>query len=581
MGVLQATGTGVFQLDRHISGCSADCVDYIDRSFRRMAGRVMRSIRRRETSSYDFAHDARQPDPRLHPLDSVFLHVRLTSKDFEVFSGNKGRKFQSLNHRVDESYALNIHAGNNTMHVDATASSMFAINRILSTLEQIFVWDGTSLLVPGLPIALSDYPRFKWRGFMLDTARHFISVKKILHIIDAMQSMKLNVFHWHLSDAHSFSYSYDEKDGGFAAYSPSATYDRAAIRKVVEYAFDRSIRVVPEIDMPGHTASWPRHLLVQCPEVVTGDDRGVEFGINKVALHPLNEDVYRFVHILLDNIMGLFPDEYIHIGGDEVSAECWETDPKIRSWMKKHSASSGSPWHSRLQGIFTERVLGMVSARNKTAVLWDDALQSIVGMSPRSRGKVVVQWWRTWEKKAIETAHSHGIPTITSSKWYLDDLAQSWASMYHQTIDDDGPLSMGGEACLWTEQHNERGIDQTIFSRLPAVAERLWSSKTRSVFKSIARNRLARFQCKVLQQMYAVQMSSILPNFCPVYQGEPAGRTPAMLRPSASGLRFKGCETNAFMNLVPWLLLSAILLNVAVRKCRPGMARRRKVLAAR
>ena len=583
MGVLQSTNTGLFRVDRRISHCSTDCVNYVDRSFRRMAARVVRSIRHREISSYDFVDDAHQPCPR-YPLNSVVLHVSLTSKAFGAFSGNVDGKFQLLHYRVDESYALNIHSRNGTMHVDATASSMFSINRILSTLEQIFIWDGTALLVPGLPIALSDYPRFKWRGVMLDTARHFISVKKILHIIDAMQSMKLNVFHWHLSDAHSFSYSYDEKKRSFATYSPSATYDREAIRQVVEYAFDRSIRVVPEIDMPSHTASWPKDLLVQCPEVVLGDDRGVEFGISKVALHPLNEDVYQFVQKLLDDIMDLFPDEFIHIGGDEVSAECWDTDPEIQSWRKKHTVSSGSPWHLRLQAIFTERVLGMVSDRNKTAVLWDDALPSIIGMRDKSRGKVVLQWWRTWEKKAVATAHSHGIPTITSAKWYLDDFAQSWANMYRQTIDDAGPLSMGGEACMWTEQHNERGIDQTIFSRLPAVAERLWSSKKRSAFKSIARNRLARFQCKVLQQMYAVQMSSILPNFCPVHQGESvlqAERIPMKPGKFVSALPVKMCESIAFTHMVPWFLLGAIILNLAGRKCCPRLTRSRKVLAVR
>ena len=229
--------------------------------------------------------------------------------------------------------------------------------------------------------------------------------------------------------------------------------------------------------------------------------------------------------------------------------------------VESHIYGKGA-WH----GVGSKQDRSLMG-RCVTKYYWDE------GQKSRESGAAMVA---NMGEKAVATAHSHGIPTITSAKWYLDDLAQSWANMYRQTIDDAGPLSMGGEACMWTEQHNERGIDQTIFSRLPAVAERLWSSKKRSAFKSIARNRLARFQCKVLQQMYAVQMSSILPNFCPVHQGESvlqAERIPMKPGKFVSALPVKMCESIAFTHMVPWFLLGAIILNLAGRKCCPRLTR--------
>lgn len=235
---------------------------------------------------------------------------------------------------VDESYSLSLSDSGGTL----TAPSVWGALRGLETFAQLVQWDGDRYVLCGLPLTLSDRPRFPWRGLLIDTARHYLPLPSLLAMLDAMAALKLNTLHWHLTDAHAFPLRLDDANTArlaAGALHPSHVYTAADLRAVVAAARLRGVRVVPELDMPGHTASWglaAPELVVACPARVAADVEGLEHGTNKVALHPLREEVHEMVAALLAELAAIFPDDFFHLGGDEVDAECWLSDAEVKAW---------------------------------------------------------------------------------------------------------------------------------------------------------------------------------------------------------------------------------------------------------
>ena len=235
---------------------------------------------------------------------------------------------------VDESYSLSLSDSGGTL----TAPSVWGALRGLETFAQLVQWDGDRYVLCGLPLTLSDRPRFPWRGLLIDTARHYLPLPSLLAMLDAMAALKLNTLHWHLTDAHAFPLRLDGTNTArlaAGALHPSHVYTAADLRAVVAAARLRGVRVVPELDMPGHTASWglaAPELVVACPARVAADAEGLEHGANKVALHPLREEVHQVVAALLAELAAIFPDDFFHLGGDEVDAECWLSDAEVKAW---------------------------------------------------------------------------------------------------------------------------------------------------------------------------------------------------------------------------------------------------------
>ena len=161
-------------------------------------------------------------------------------------------------------------------------------------------WDGRAHVLCGLPLTIDDAPEHAWRGLLLDSSRHFLPVPTIVRMLDGMAALKMNTLHWHLSDAQSFPIASAAVPAlaESGAWHPSLVYAPDDLRAVVEAARLRGVRVVPELDMPGHSASWglgEPELVVPCPKRVAIDDMGVEHGVDKVALHPLRERTYEVV----------------------------------------------------------------------------------------------------------------------------------------------------------------------------------------------------------------------------------------------------------------------------------------------
>ena len=261
---------------------------------------------------------------------------------------------------------------------------------------------------------IEDAPRFPWRGLMLDAARHFIPADALLQTLDLMAFYKLNVLHLHLSDDQGFRFP----SAAWPKLASRESYRRAELRELVAQAATRGIRVVPELDMPGHVASW----LAAYPE--WGPQRqpvaaSQRFGAHQAVLNPADAAVYQAVDALLGELAEIFPDPFVHIGGDEVQPDCWQESEEISAYMAQHGLSGPAA----LQAHFNQRVAALAARRGKRLIGWDEALHE------SAPNDMIVQAWRgaTARDRALAAGHD----CIVSSGYYLDlfypaDLHHAW-----------------------------------------------------------------------------------------------------------------------------------------------------------
>jgi len=366
----------------------------------------------------------------------------------------------------DESYSLDVTPSGAKIHAANPLGAMHG----LQTFLQLVAITPDGFMVPAVHI--EDEPRFPWRGLMIDVARHFAPVEVVKRNLDGMEAVKMNVFHWHLSENQGFrveSHKYPKlqqegSDGQF--------YTQEEIRDVIGYARDRGIRVVPEFDMPGHSTAW----FVGHPELASGSGPyQIErrWGVFDPAMDPTNEKNYKFLNELIAEMTKIFPDQFFHIGGDEVNGKEWDTNPKIQSYMKAHGIKNDEA----LQAYFSQRVQELVVKHGKTPVGWDEIL--VPGV-PKT---IVIQSWRGAE--SLAAAAKQGYRGILSNGYYLD---LGWSAARHYAVDPLGgaaanltpeqqKLVLGGESCMWSEYVNAENIDSRIWPRNAAIAERLWSPK--------------------------------------------------------------------------------------------------------
>ena len=246
-------------------------------------------------------------------------------------------------------------------------------------------------------------------------------------------------------------------------------YTQAQIRDVVEYAAERGIRVMPEFDVPGHSTSW----FVAYPEYASAPGPyAIErrFGVFGPAFDPTNERIYPFFDAFLKEMAGLFPDPYLHIGGDEVEGHQWDANPAIQAFKKKHGLAD----NGALQAYFNGRLLKILTRHGKKMVGWDEILQ------PGLPKDIVIHSWRGQES-LVEAARK-GYQGILSNGYYID-LCHPAADHYlNDPIPAGSPLDesqkaliLGGEATMWSELVTPETIDSRIWPRTAAIAERLWS----------------------------------------------------------------------------------------------------------
>ena len=364
----------------------------------------------------------------------------------------------------DESYTLDVSPDLAVVKAPTVAGAMHG----LETFAQLVTVDAGGFYAPAVHI--EDKPRFAWRGLMLDSARHWMPLEVVKRNLDAMAAVKLNVFHWHLSEDQGFRVESRKFPRLQEMGSDGLYYTQAEIRDVVSYARDRGIRVVPEFDIPGHTQAW----LVGYPELsaVAGPFTiGRTWGVFENVLDPSKEETYQFLDTFFGEITALFPDPYWHIGGDEVVAKQWNASPRVQAWSKEHNLKDA---HA-VQAYFNQKVQKLLQKYNKVLIGWDEVLH------PDLPQDIVVQSWRG--AKSLADAASKGYRGILSSGYYLDHLEPA---KQHYAVDplggDAAKLTpeqqariLGGEACMWSEYVTSETVDSRIWPRAAAIAERYWS----------------------------------------------------------------------------------------------------------
>ena len=372
-----------------------------------------------------------------------------------------GEAIQSVDE--DESYTLTVTSSSATIHANTVVGAI----RGLTTLSQL-VQPGTSgYILPA--VTIEDSPRFRWRGLMIDVGRHFEPIDVIKRNLDAMEAVKLNVFHWHLTEDQGFRIESKIFPKLTGSGSDGLFYTQDQVRDVIAYARARGIRVVPEFDIPGHTRSW----FVGYPELASAKESyniRRQFGIDDAAMDPTRESTYVFLDRFLGEMAELFPDPYMHVGGDESNGKQWKANPSIQAFMRAHHIAD----NAALQTYFSQRVLKIVVKHHKHMVGWDEIL------NPALPPDAIIQSWRG--QQSLFDAARQGHQAILSQPYYLDHMNSAETHYLADPIPatagltpEQSKLILGGEACMWGEHINAGTIDSRIWPRTAAIAERFWS----------------------------------------------------------------------------------------------------------
>lgn len=355
---------------------------------------------------------------------------------------------------------------------------------------------------------IKDSPRFEWRGYMLDESRHFFGEEYVLKTLDLMAYFKLNKFHWHLTDSPGWrieikKYPLLTEIGarGYLGHPDAAPqfYTQDQIRRIVKYAADRGIEVIPEFDMPGHFNAANR-AYPQFKGGYEGDFR------DYFTLNVGMEEAYSFIEDIFDELFQLFPSKYIHIGGDEVypNNKRWVNTPEIKALMDREGYTDPR----QAERHFLARVIGMLRAKGKTVICWDDVIDTGLNLDGTA-----IMWWRHERPDHLESALDESHPAILTPRdpLYMDYVQypghtqgrHEWKGEYMcDTLDEiygfpDNNVSkvditatrermiLGIQGNLWTETvDNTDRADHMSWPRLCAIAESGWSLPSNKSFNN-------------------------------------------------------------------------------------------------
>mmetsp|Transcript_63827 Transcript_63827/g.149888 ORF Transcript_63827/g.149888 Transcript_63827/m.149888 type:complete len:515 (-) Transcript_63827:66-1610(-) len=388
---------------------------------------------------------------------------------------------------VNESYTLDVNIAGTSV---ICAETVWGALHGLETLSQLVSFNFTSgqYSISGLPLHIADAPRFPHRGILIDSGRHFEPIPQVKSLIDSMTYAKFNVLHWHLTEDQSFpiaSRAFPELPQK-GAWSAVEQYTALEISEVVRYARERGIRVIPEFDMPGHSSSWrnshPEFFAEGC---LDPSSRG--------AFDPANPGTFAFLEAALrDWTDDMFADDFVHLGSDEVPANCWNNSKDL-AWMKTMGLANST----EVFNYFVNQMVALAKKLGKQTMLWDEAFLSA---SPPK--EAVIQNWH--DSSLLKQIVGAGYRAILSHGWYLDNLKASWQSMYVQDpqfniSQEAADLVLGGEGCMWGETVDPSDMEPTIWPRAAAIAERLWSPRGVNSTEE-AEPRLLAFRCRLLSR---------------------------------------------------------------------------------
>ncbi len=400
-----------------------------------------------------------------HQTGLVLYNQRPSARQAPVLTVTTDRASKEVQELgEDESYRLEVTSSSAQLHAVTPLGAMHGLQTFLQLVQ--LTPDGFAAQA----VTIDDQPRFPWRGLMIDCGRHFIPLSILKRNLDGLEAVKMNVFHWHLSEDQGFRIESRKYPNLQELGSDGHFYTQDEVRELIAYARDRGIRVVPEFDMPGHSTAW----FVAHPEIASGTGPySIErsWGVFDPAMDPTSDKTYKFLDGFLGEMTKLFPDQYFHVGGDEVNGKEWDRNPKIQEYRKAHHIQS----NEELQAYFSKRVQELVLHHGKTPVGWDEILV------PGVPTTIVIQSWRGAE--SLAAAAKSGYRGILSNGYYLD---LGWSAARHYAVDPLGGAAaslppaeqksiLGGESAMWSEYVNEENVDSRIWPRNAAIAERLWS----------------------------------------------------------------------------------------------------------
>lgn len=388
----------------------------------------------------------------------------------------------------DESYNLTVPVDSNTATIHA--KTIYGAYRALETFSQMVVYsfNDEQYILTGAPYIIYDEPTFKHRGILLDTARHFESVPTIKKFIDSMSYAKFNVLHWHIVDDEAApieSRVYPTYfNGAYTEYERFSTWD---VKEIVEYARLRGIRVIPEFDVPGHAVSWCRGLPDICPstECLTPLD---------VSKNETFEFLEKFFGEFTGGVKrsGLFPDDFFHLGGDEVNTDCWTSVERIANWIKQQGWSNSDAYH-----YFVNRAANIVMDQGRNPVNWDDVWETF---GTKLDTRTIIQVWLNHANVGKVANNHYRVIVSNNDVWYLNYEATTWEAVYQNDLlkgvkEENYEYVLGGEVAMWAERIDISDLFNTVWPRAAAAAERMWSKAEDLTNIDTAKTRLLWFRC--------------------------------------------------------------------------------------
>jgi hexosaminidase len=411
---------------------------------------------------------------------------------------------EALNTETDESYTLSV--ASNSIQLNGV--TVYGALRGLETLSQLIIYnfEQASYEISFAPISIKDFPKFPYRGLLIDTSRHYLPVSTLKMLIDSMSYSKLNVLHWHIVDAQSFPLEIKSFPLLWkGAWSVRERYSQKIVNELVDYARDRGVRVIPEFDGPGHAFAWG----VGYPQILPdgyleADGCASTCPVNPcdVPLDPSNPFTFQVLDGILSEVsgnapdQGLFPDEFIHLGGDEVELECWNQSQRIQNFLKELNSTDLNDVYKYYIFKAHEKAI----KHGRSPINWEEVFNNF-GTEVDKR--VIFHIWldSATLKKVVEA----GYRGILSDAYYLylDHWDMVWTSYYAddplENITDPAAqkLVLGAEACMWGERMDPSDLFHLVWPKAAALAEQIWSYDIAKIPNAFARAapRLNNFRC--------------------------------------------------------------------------------------
>lgn len=488
-----------------------------------------------EKTNKDVARIIKQFKVNLQEIDLGGRKQQLTNQSPLPITITSDKKFKA------EAYRLEIQKKH--IRIQGNSDGIFYA---FQTLTQLLA-DSKNKAGAGLPcLLINDAPRFTYRGMHLDVGRHFFPVDVIKRYIDYLSFHKLNTFHWHLSEDQGWRieikrYPLLTAVGSCRAQTlvgrfGSDTYDgkkycgfynQQQIKDIVQYAADRFINIIPEIDMPGHSLSaLAAYPFLGCTK---GPYKAMEtWGIQDDIMCAGNDSTYVFVAKVLDEVMALFPSRYIHIGGDEAPKERWKKCRKCQARIRSEKLKD----EHELQSYFIQRVEKHVNSRNRQIIGWDEILEG--GLAPNA----TVMSWRGTTGGVAAARLKHNVIMTPETPLYLnhsqtrheDSITQGHYNSlelvyaYEPVPDEPGVDSsfiLGAQGNMWSEYiTNSRKLEYMLFPRMSALSELVWSPKSKRNWPEFEKRLPALFDLyKSWKANYSTAFYDIQPTILPLNDG--------------------------------------------------------------